>query len=74
VVATVTAALGTHAPASLPGECFERLRRDARPEPIDCILGPLCVGAGLIADRLELRNSVLEHRVGQIGDAVLDRV
>jgi hypothetical protein len=49
VIATVAAALGAHALSSLPGECFERLRGDARP---DRILGALCVSAGLIADRL----------------------
>jgi hypothetical protein len=47
---------------------------DARPEPLDRIFGPLCVRAGLIADRLELGDSLLQHRVGEIGDAVLNRV
>ena len=74
VAPQVAARLGTHARASLPGECFESLRRDARPEPIQRTLGPLSVGAGLIADGLQLGNSVLQHRVGKIGDAVLDRV
>ena len=50
------------------------LRVDARPEPVDRILGPLCVGAGLIADRLELGNTVLQHRVRKIRDAVFDRI
>jgi hypothetical protein len=50
------------------------LRCDARPEAFDRVLGPLCVTAGLVADRLELSNSVLQHRVREIGDAVLDRV
>jgi hypothetical protein len=59
---------------ALHGERFESLRCDARPEPIDRVLGPFCVSAGLIADRLELRNSLLQHRVREIGDAVLDRV
>jgi hypothetical protein len=45
-----------------------------RPEPIKRTLGPLSVGAGLIADRLQLGNAVLQHRVGEVGDAVLDRV
>ena len=47
---------------------------DVRPEPFDRVLGPLCVSTGLIADHLELGNSVLQHRVREIGDAVLDRV
>jgi hypothetical protein len=29
---------------------------------------------GLIPDRLQLGNAALQHRVGEIGDAVLDRV
>jgi hypothetical protein len=33
--------------------------------------GPLCVGAGLIADGSQLGHTVLEHRVGNIGDAIL---
>ena len=37
-------------------------------------LGPLCVGAGLIADDPQLGHTVLEHRVGAVGDAVLDGV
>jgi hypothetical protein len=74
VIATVAAALGSHPSAGLPGECFERLGRDARTAPFDGVLDPLCVSVSLIADRRELRNSVLQHRVGEIGDAVLDRV
>jgi hypothetical protein len=50
------------------------LRCDARPEPLDRILGPVCVRAGLIADHLELGDSILQHRVREIGDTVLDRV
>src|SRR5262245_43608487 len=50
VVATVAAALGAHPSAGLPGECLERLRRDARAEPFDGVLGPLCVNAGLVTD------------------------
>jgi len=73
VIAAV-AALGAHALAGLPGECFEDVRCNARPEPFERTLGPLCVGVGLIADGLELRNAVLEHRVREIGNAVLDRV
>src|SRR3981189_3715586 len=74
MVAAIAATFGAHPFASLLGECFERLRRDARTEPFYGVLGSLCVSAGLVADRLELGNSVLQHRVGEIGDAVLDRV
>src|SRR4030081_2758137 len=45
-----------------------------RAEPIKRPLGPLSIGAGLIADGLQLGNAVLQHVVGVIGDAVLDRV
>jgi len=71
MVAAIAATFGAHPFASLPGECFERLRRDARTEPFYGVLGPLCVSAGLVADRLELGNSVLQHRVGEIGDCRL---
>src|SRR5215471_3051021 len=50
-----------------PGAC------DARPEPIERTLGPLCVGAGLITDASEVGHALLEHRIGDVGDAVLDR-
>jgi hypothetical protein len=40
VVAAVSARLGLHAPAGLAGERFQRLRCDARPEPIKRTLGP----------------------------------
>jgi hypothetical protein len=71
MVAAIAATFGAHPFASLPGEYFERLRRDARTEPFYGVLGPLCVSAGLVADRLELGNSVLQHRVGEIGDCRL---
>ncbi len=74
MVAAVAARLGPHAPAGLAGEGFERLRRDARPEPIERALGPLCVGAGLIADGLQLGHTLLEHRIGDISDSVFDGV
>jgi hypothetical protein len=48
VIAAVTAALGAHALAGLPGERFEL-------DALDRIVGALCVSAGLIADRFELR-------------------
>jgi hypothetical protein len=31
--------------------------------------GPLCVGAGLVADRIQLRYALLEHRIGDVGDS-----
>jgi hypothetical protein len=45
VIAAVAAVLGAHPLPGLPGEHFESLRCDARSEPVDRILGPLCVGA-----------------------------
>lgn len=74
MIAAVAAVLSPHSFAGRPGECFEGLRCDARPGALDRILGALCVGASLIPDRLQLRNSVLQHRVGEIGAAVLDRI
>jgi hypothetical protein len=62
MVAAIAATFGAHPFASLPGECFERLRRDARTEPFYGVLGPLCVSADLVADRLELGNSVAKSR------------
>ena len=56
VIATVAAAGGPHSFAGLRGERFEGLRRDARPEPIERTLGPLCVSAGLVADDLTARS------------------
>jgi hypothetical protein len=47
---------------------------DARPEPIQRTLGPLSVSTGLIADGFQFNNAILQHRVGEIGNAVLDRV
>jgi hypothetical protein len=70
----VAVALGPHALAHLPGEHLERLRCDAPPDARHRILGALRVSAGLTADRLELDNAVPQHRVGEIGDAILDRV
>jgi hypothetical protein len=40
---------------------------DARPLAVKRTLGPLCVSPGLIADRLELSHTVLQHRIGEIG-------
>src|SRR5215510_1359123 len=75
VVAAVAAGLGPHPPAGLPGESLEGLRcDDGGAAALDRILGPLCVDAGLVADGLELGNAVREHRIGEIGDAVPDRV
>jgi hypothetical protein len=46
----------------------------SRPKPIQRTLGPLCVGAGLISRGFQLGNTVLQHRVREISNAVLDRV
>jgi hypothetical protein len=74
VVAAVAARLGPHASAGLTGEDFERLRCDAWPSPIKRASGPLRIGAGLIADGLQLGHTLLEHRIGHVSDAVFDRV
>ena len=74
MVAAVAAVLRPHARASLPGERLEGVGCDARPGALDRLLGAPCVGAGLIADGLELGNAVLQHWVGEIGNAVLDGV
>ncbi len=74
VIAAIAAGLGAHALAGLPGKRFERLRCDVRSDPFKRTLGPLCVGVGLIANGLQLGNAALQHRVGKIGNAVLDGV
>jgi hypothetical protein len=38
-------------------------RRDARPDALDRIRSSLCVASGLIADRLQLDNAILQHGV-----------
>ncbi len=74
MVAAVAAQRGPDAPAGLPTECFESLWSGGRPEPTKRTLGPLSVGVGLLADSLKLGNAVLQHGVGEIGNAVLERV
>jgi hypothetical protein len=37
-------------------------------------IGALCVGTGLVTDRLQLAYAVLQHQVGQIGHPVFDGV
>jgi hypothetical protein len=60
--------------SGLPGKRSEGLRCDARTDPFKRTLSALSVGVGLIPDGLQLGNAVLQHRVGKIGDAVLDGV
>ncbi len=48
--------------------------RDGRSDPFKGTLGPLRIGVGLFADGLQLGNAVLQHRVGEIGDAIFDGV
>jgi hypothetical protein len=51
VIAAVAAALGPHALAGGPGKRLESLRCDGGAGPVNRVLGPLCVKAGLIARR-----------------------
>lgn len=37
-------------------------------------LGPLGASTGLIPDRLQLGDAILQHQVGEIGDAAFDGV
>ena len=60
VAAVAAAGLDPHAPAGLAGEGFQCLRCDTWPEPINHALGPLRVGASLIADGLQLNHTLLE--------------
>jgi hypothetical protein len=53
---------------------FKRPGCDARPELIKRVLGPLCVGAALVANGLQLDRALLEHRIGDVGDSVFDGV
>ena len=70
----VAAVLAPHALAGCPGKCLESLRCDSRSGPFDRVLGPLCVGSGLIADGLQVCHAFLEHRIGDVGDSVFNRV
>jgi hypothetical protein len=71
VVAAIAARLDSHAPAGLAGEGFQCL---------GVMLGPTrssaptdrSVGAGLVADGLQLGHAFLEQRVGHVGDSVFD--
>ena len=74
MVTAVAAGFGPHAPARLAGEGFERLGCDARSSPIESTLGPLCVSAGLVADGLQLGHALFEHRIGDVGDSIFDRI
>src|SRR5882757_7482218 len=49
MIAAVAAVLGPHAPAGCPGKRLESLRCDSWSGPLDRILGPLRVKAGLIS-------------------------
>ena len=75
MVAAVAAALSPHAPARMAGEGFQRLR--------GVMLGPSRSSAPaarsasarrLVADGLQLGHTLLEHRIGDVGDPVFDRV
>jgi hypothetical protein len=44
------------------------------PSSFGCALGALCVSAGLVADGFQFSDAILEHWVGEIGDAVLDGI
>ena len=65
MVAALASRLGPHALASLPGE---RLSRFNAPAAL------FSVGAGLISRDLQLGNAVLQYRIGEIGNAVFDRI
>jgi hypothetical protein len=38
---------------------------------IERTLGPICVGAGLVADGLQLGHALPEHRIGHVSDGVV---
>src|SRR5258706_2456618 len=74
VIAAVAAAIGAHALAGCSGKCLESLRCDSRSGPFDRILGRLRVQAGLIARGLQFTDTVLQQGVGEISDAIFDRI
>ena len=74
VIAAVAAAIAPHALAGGPGKCLESLRCDRRSATFNRILGPLSVKAGLVARGLQFSDAVLQHGIGEIGDAVPDRI
>ena len=68
VVAAVAARLGPRPPAGLAREGLQRLRRDARPGPIERSSGPLRVSAGLVADAFSsVTRSLRSARLADIG-------
>jgi len=66
-IAPVAAALGPHPLAGRSGKSLDRLRCDGRPLSFYRALGPLSVGAGLIADRLQLGNAAMLTRRSPTG-------
>ena len=74
MIAAVAAAIGPHSLAGCPGKRLEGLWRDGRAGAINRVLGPLSVKAGLVARGPQFTNAVLQHGVGEIGDAILDRI
>jgi hypothetical protein len=72
VIAAVATAIGPHTLARRPGKRLERFRCDRRSGAFNRILGSLRVKAGLVARGLQFTDPVLQHGVGQIGDAILD--
>jgi hypothetical protein len=58
--------------ARRPGKRLERFRCDRRSGAFNRILGSLRVKAGMVARGLQFTDPVLQHGVGQIGDAILD--
>jgi hypothetical protein len=46
----------------------------AGPNPFYRALGPLSVSTGLVADRLQFGDAVLQNHVRKIGDAIFDGV
>ena len=73
-VLTAAAVVGPHSLAGCPGKRSESLRHDGRPGPINRILGPLCVKAGLVACCFEFGDTVLQLGIREIGNAILDGV
>jgi len=51
---------------------FDTLGERANPLSIFRTLCPFSVSTGLIADRLQLGNAILQYQAGEIGDAVFE--
>jgi hypothetical protein len=75
VFAAIAASFDSDALAGTPGEFLDHRGRDRLlPRAFRHRLGAVGIGLGLIADRFQAHDALLQRRVFQAGDAALDGV